>query len=113
LSRYNRRGTCSSHELPDPQAVIVERAVALIAEAFSVSEDDVFGSQPRGRPVWRHCLVYLLKNVGFSHMEIYEFLPDDAANNTGDQYRAWERNMRNDARLQEKTMRILHRLKET
>jgi hypothetical protein len=112
LSRYNRQTTCSSHTLPDPQAETVERAVAGIAEVFGVSEDDVFTVPPRGKPVLRHCLVYLLKELGFSHMEIFEFLPDDAACNTGDQYRAWERKMCTDALLKEKTMRLLQRLKE-
>lgn len=112
LSRYNQHSTCLSHETPDPHARAFEKAVALVAEAFGVPEDEVFAPVVRGIPVLRHCVVYVLKATGFSHLEIFEFLPDDAAQNTLDQYRAWERNMRADKALAEKTKFILDRITE-
>lgn len=112
LSRYNPRSTCLSHDAPDPQAQAFEKAVASVAAVFGVSAEAVFAPVVRGRPVLRHCVVYVLKVTGFSHLEIFEFLPDDAAHNTLDQYRAWERNMRADSELADKTKLVLDRMKE-
>jgi hypothetical protein len=101
-----------SHDTPDPQSLLFERAVSSIAHVFDVTEEAVFAACSRGKPMLRHCLVYVLKNKGLSHMEIFGFLPDDAAHNTLDQYRAWERHMRADNVLAAKTRLVLERISE-